>query len=143
MAWHRALANTRQELEKALGQSLRALDVDSIAELLPAKEWLQIPNWGASGDTEIAEWAGLLDPALTGTIILITDPSFYDGGSAVVFDVAEIVSVFDQHLKETHEKVFGGGDVIMWSSDLNTLWLFHHEGVFAKVQIPSTQSIAR
>lgn len=129
------LSEARAELERMLGAHLQRLDPDAVAELFPPLEWEPITNWGNATDDEIWRCINIDKDLISamGRLVMVSDPSFYDGGSAFSFLPSEFSRAAAWHLSETNERIFAGGDVVMWCETSSTIWLFHHEGIFARV----------
>ena len=135
------VAKAKAELEQMLGVHLDRLDPDTVAALFPGLCWKSIVAWGTASDEDVSHQTNLhldLDRE-GGTITLVTDPSFYVGGCALSFSHAEFLAASTFHLSETNERIFGGGDVILWSTASSSIWLFHHEGLFAKTSCGSLE----
>jgi len=135
------LAKAKAELEQMLGVQLERLDPDTVAALFPGIRWKSIVGWGTASDEDVSHQTNLdLDLGREGgTITLVTDPSFYVGGCALSFSPAELSAASAFHLSETNERIFGGGDVLVWSAASSSIWLFHHEGIFAKASCGSLE----
>jgi hypothetical protein len=118
-------------LEAILGQQIERIDPDTIAALHPDLSWTKLPLWSEMPDIEVAKLTGLLDAPGAVRMTFVTDPSFYPGGTAWSCPVDSLVPAFQEHRIATRERVFAGGDVVAWSTELGKVWLFHHEGLFA------------
>src|SRR5437588_389666 len=122
----------KSELETLVGAPLNRVDPDALADVLDDLTWMPIVGWSELSDQRIAVESGLSSSEVSGTMVVVTDVSFYKSGGAFVMDTDRFVEFLDWHRKEFGERVFSGGDVIAWVREARRLWLFHHEGVFAR-----------
>lgn len=128
------LGEVQQQLESLLGSKLKSLDPDTIGTALGLIQWRSIPTHIDEDETmpKLLE----LDSLPPGSeLVVITDASFAKGVGAFILTAAEFDEFQRWHLDELAEPVFSGGDVIIWAPMDKRVWLVHHEGVFAMVQI--------
>ena len=127
-------AKAKADLERMLGAPLERLDPDAVSKRCSEIRWKPIMDWGSASDQVVARQTNL-DQDLrreAGTIVMVTDAAFQVGGTALSFSPPEFSAVSAYHLTETNELIFGGGDVVIWCANSSSIWLFHHEGIFAR-----------
>lgn len=128
------LRAVKQELESLLGSKLKSLDPDAIGEALGPLQWRSIPT-DIEDDATMPKLLELDSLPPGNELVVITDASFAEGVGAFVLIAAEFDEFQTLHLDEFAERVFSGGDVILWAPMGKRVWLVHHEGVFAMAQL--------
>lgn len=128
------LAIARKQLESLMGSELGQLDPDAIDACIPDLRWESLPNDGLS-DAKTATAIGLLGDTSISEFTFVTDASFAAGVGAFIVERSELSDFFALHVRDFKERVFSGGDVIIWSRDSGKMWICHHEGVFATTTI--------
>lgn len=117
-------------LEELVGAKLRHLDPDSLSDCIPGLEWSPLPASAASSDVEAERALGFSAQAEDEVLYFVTEASFAGQGGGFVVRQGELCGFFEEHLQRFGERVFSGGDVIVWSGERKRIWLWHHEGVF-------------
>jgi len=119
----------KKQLESMIGAEVGTLDPDSIDAVLHGLQWGEIPE-EIDTDAKMTAFLGLSSIEAGTDLVVVTDASFEVGSGAFAITVAELASLYTYHLAHFGERVFSGGDVIIWTLAANKLWIIHHEGVF-------------
>jgi len=117
-------------LSRVLGRVLSEATPDAIVDLIGDVNWLRCDEWESLGDLELARTTGLLDIALSGPLLLITEASFAPDRGGFIVPASRLANFVAEHLKEYGECFFNG-DVIVAELQGRKVWLFHHEGLHA------------
>ena len=128
----------KQQLESMIGAKLLTIDPDAIDAAVGSTHWLSLPaDIKDKGDAAMVEMLGLSLLAPDTELIVVTDASYGDGesGGAFVVNASSFSELESFHHQNFAERVFSGGDVIIWSPSVGMLWIVHHEGIFTTLQL--------
>ncbi len=128
------LTVVKQKLESALGSVLQSLDPDALDAALGMIQWKRIPT-DIEDDDSMAKLLGLASLPPGSELVVITDASFVYGVGAFILVATEFGQFQLWYRDRFGERVFSGCDVIFWAPMDKRVWLVHHEGVYASVQL--------
>ena len=130
-----ALGAAKKHIEAAIGRPIHRLDPDSVDACFGPLQWSGVPE-RINDDIAMSTLLGLWTVPENEELFILTDASFGAETGVFVLRASELLSFFALHLERFAERVFSGGDVIIWTATKN-LWVVHHEGVFAHMQSSS------
>ena len=125
-------------VESAIGGRIRALLPDRIHEALEPErplQWHPFPDWELHEDPAMLERTGFSEACKAERVLVVSDACFRHPRGAIVLPGAELESLAHEHVSRFRDTMFGG-DLIMVDLEGGTLWLFHHEGYYARTAKP-------
>lgn len=124
---------TRQ-IESLVGSGLPSIDPDAIDAALGTLQWRSIPM-GIEDDGTMAKLLGLTSLPPDTELVVVTDASYGEGSGAFAMPASQFDEFQAWHFGEFAERVFSGCDVVIWAPVDKRLWVVHHEGIYATVQL--------
>jgi hypothetical protein len=127
-----------KEVKSLLGVQVDQLSPDGIVEAVApndAVSWTAVPDWESLEDLDIFARVGLNDACSCSQLLVVTEASFSRVCGAFRLagrDLSEFI--------RTHHAAYGecffDGDVVVIDCGQGAVWLFHHEGAYAKIPPP-------
>jgi hypothetical protein len=130
------IAAMMEALTGALGRAPESATPDAIANTLDSVMWIRFEAWEAWDDVALAKAIGLVATAFEGDVFVLTEASFALNLGAFLIPASYLDQLVTEHL-ERYGECFFNGDVVVLEASGKKLWLFHHEGAFATVQLRS------
>ena len=118
-----------------LGKPVQRLDPDSVDACLGTLQWSSVPE-EINDDVAMSTLLDLWTVPENEELYILTDASFGAETGVFVLPASDLLPFFAFHLESFAERVFSGGDVIIWTAT-KKLWVAHHEGVFAQMRSSS------
>ncbi len=124
------IAAVQQAFARILGRVPRSITPDAIAEILGPVVWKPAEGWDSQPDGVVASNAGLFDAGFSGSVLVVTDASFFPDRGAFRIDSKDLPAFVSQH-SARYQECFFDGDAIVVEEHGCRIWIFHHEGVYA------------
>lgn len=109
-------------------------DLMNLLEQRQGTRWSHINEWEGMSDCEIFERIDHVK-CQTGHVLVISDASYVKRRGAFSVNPGKLCEFVDAHLNLFGECLFNG-DVLFICADQGVIFAFHHEGVWARFDVP-------
>ena len=117
------------------------VSIENLCKLVAKENWLSVPNWENLDDIQLYNLLEKIERP-QGDLYVVTEAAYRKSKGPFCVSSDEIRGFVEEHLN-TFGECFFNGDVLILSVDQNTIWIFHHEGVYSTIKAESGQPLTR